>query len=109
MFATVRNTVRASVAAAALLGAATAAQAGTTFEVLNRLGVDIVGFYVTEDHEQSWGSNALRDFPLADGNDLELEMRSDACVFDLGIVDAAGETYTLYDFDLCRHARLMLE
>ena len=109
MFKTIRNTAVATIAAAGVLAAATAAQAASDLALENASGMDIHYVYISPDYAADWGTDVLGNDILPAGGVYELSSNGDHCIYDVLVVWADGYEMDGYGFDFCANDTLVIE
>lgn len=91
-------------AAVVLLGSVSLAQAeDLSFNLINKTGVDIVGFYVSHTGTDEWEENMIEGHYLPGGNQILVSIRDGrtVCEYDMRAEFADGDVLEEYELDLC--------
>jgi hypothetical protein len=101
-----RTTLIAALAAASILGVASAANAGQDFTLHNDSGRDIHQLFISPDTSDNWGNEMLAGQILPSGGSADVELNSfgNHCVFDILVADRDGDTQEMYGVDLCYYS-----
>jgi hypothetical protein len=81
------------------------------FYIINSSDMFICEFYLTRSDYSKWGENLFKRRRLAPHKDIRLHMigyYEDECLFDMKVVDCAGNELTMREADLCTHSSVTI-
>lgn len=86
------------------------AQAGTQdFTLVNQTGVEIHNLFISETSNEDWEEDVLGEHVLPDGNRMTIEFHGrGACIWDLMVLDEAGDGLTWTGINLCEASVVVL-
>lgn len=86
------------------------AQAGTQdFTLVNDTGVDIHNLFISESGNENWEEDVLGDDVLPDGARTTIGFAGyDACLWDVLVLDQAGDGLTWTGLNLCEASVVIL-